>query len=136
MEPIKINIAVGLTPATIDALMRIFGAQMPAAPETAKVESPKTETKPEKATEAPAPAPAEKPTIEDDDDLPPGNEPDTKPTPTEDDARQAVKAARSRGVPAKAIKDFMKESFNIASSVECPAERRQELIDGLNKLAA
>ena len=74
--------------------------------------------------------------VEDDDDLPPSDAPAPKKTPTEDDARQAVKAARSRGVPAKTVKDLMRDSFNIASSVECPAERRQELIDALNQLAA
>jgi hypothetical protein len=71
------------------------------------------------------------------DDLPPDDAPAPQKTlPTEDDARQAVKAARSRGVPAKKIKDYMQQKFNIASSVECPAERRQELIDGLKNLAA
>ena len=93
-------------------------------PEPEAVEEPKEE---------PAPASA----LAADDDLPPDDAPaPAKKTPTEDDARQAVKAARGRGVPAKAIKDYMQETFNIASSVECPAERRQELIEGLNKLAA
>lgn len=147
MEPIKINVNVeiGLKQTTIDTLRQIFGPQIvPAAPriELDEEPQPKTATDP-----APTPEP-EKPKTEgadpegtgaeyDDDDLPPNDAPaPKKATPTEDDARQAVKAARSRGVPAKAIKDFMKEEFDIASSVECPAERRQALIEGLNKLAA
>lgn len=144
MEPIKINVnvEVGLKQTTLETLAQIFGAKMTATKlvetETAPQPEPKpepkrkaeTEERPEPQPEAPAP-------VEDDDDLPPDDAPaPKKTTPTEDDARQAVKAARSRGVPAKAIKDFMKVEFDIASSVECPAERRQELIEGLNKLAA
>ena len=144
MEPIKINVnvEVGLKQTTLEALAVIFGAKMTTTKlvetETAPQPEPKpepkrkaeTEERPEPQPEAPAP-------VEDDDDLPPNDAPDpVRETPTEDDARQAVKAARSRGVPAKAIKDFMKVEFDIASSVECPAERRQELIEGLNKLAA
>lgn len=144
MEPIKINvnIEVGLKQTTLETLAQIFGAKMTTTKlvetETAPHPDPhpepkrkaETEERPEPQPEAPAP-------VEDDDDLPPDDAPaPKKTTPTEDDARQAVKAARSRGVPAKAIKDFMKVEFDIASSVECPAERRQELIEGLNKLAA
>lgn len=150
MDPIKINVnvEVGLKQTTLEALAALFGRPsapgfdpLP-APATAENPQPQPEPKrkakkaepapePEAPTPDPAPAPA------DDDDLPPDDAPaPKKATPTEDDARQAVKAARERGVPAKTIKAFMKDSFDIASSVECPAERRQELIDGLNKLAA
>lgn len=149
MEPIKINIEVevGLKQTTIDTIRQLFGAQIVAQP-AAEAPAPKDEPKrkAKKEPEAPAPQPKteaveapkeEAPATAADDDLPPDDAPaPVKKTPTEDDARQAVKAARTRGVSAKAIKDFMKEGFNIASSVECPAERRQELIDGLNKLAA
>ena len=151
MEPIKINIEVevGLKQTTIDTIRQLFGAQIvstgaPVAEGPAPKEEPKRKAK--KEPEAPAPAPKteaveapkeEAPALAADDDLPPDDAPaPAKKTPTEDDARQAVKAARTRGVSAKAIKDFMKEGFDIASSVECPAERRQELIDGLNNLAA
>lgn len=147
MEPIKINVNVeiGLKQTTIDTLRQIFGPQIvPAAPriELDEEPQPKTATDP-----APTPEP-EKPKTEgadpegtgaeyDDDDLPPGNAPDpVKKTPTESDARNAVAAAKKRGVTAAAIKSYMKTAFDISSSVECPAERRQELIDGLNKLAA
>ena len=154
MDPIKINVnvEVGLKQTTLEALAQIFGtAMIVASPEAIPAPTAKTEPDPEppqpepkrkakKAEPAPepeAPAPDPEPAPADDDDLPPDDAPTTKKaTPTEDDARQAVKAARGRGVPAKAIKDYMQETFNIASSVECPAERRQELIEGLNKLAA
>lgn len=147
MDPIKINVnvEVGLKQTTLEALARIFGtamivAQPEATPAPTTEMQPEPKRKPKKAEPAPepeAPAPDPEPVPADDDDLPPDDAPaPKKATPTEDDARQAVKAARGRGVPAKAIKDYMQETFNIASSVECPAERRQELIDGLNKLAA
>lgn len=147
MDPIKINVnvEVGLKQTTLEALARIFGtamivAQPEATPAPTTEMQPEPKRKPKKAEPAPepeAPAPDPEPAPADDDDLPPDDAPaPKKATPTEDDARQAVKAARGRGVPAKAIKDYMQETFNIASSVECPAERRQELIDGLNKLAA
>lgn len=135
MEPIKINVnvEVGLKQTTLEALKGLFAPQILLS--STKTEEPqpqperKAETMPVPVPETPAPA-------EDVDDLPPDDAPAPVKTPTEDEARQAVKAARSRGVPAKTIKDYMKEEFNIASSVECPAERRQELIEGLNKLAA
>lgn len=148
MDPIKINVnvEVGLKQTTLEALARIFGtamivAQPEAIPAPGAEPQPETKRKPKKAEPAPepeAPAPDPEPAPADDDDLPPDDAPapTQMSTPSEDDARQAVKAARGRGVPAKAIKDYMQETFNIASSVECPAERRQELIEGLNKLAA
>ena len=134
MEPIKINVEVNLGEATLAVLKTIFNTTLVQAPTT------EAATKKEKPQAEPAPAPQpqpEAPATVEDDDLPPNDAPDpVRETPTEDDARQAVKAARGRGVPAKAIKDFMQKEFNIASSVECPAERRQALIDGLNNLAA
>lgn len=147
MEPIKINVNVeiGLKQATIDILRRFFGPQiLPSASCIGKDEEPD----PEKPTEQNPTPEKPKTTVgadpegtgaEDDDDLPPGNEtpaPAPKPVPTEADARQAVKAAKDRGVNAKAIRSYMQETFGIASSVDCPEERRQELIDGLNALAA
>ena len=139
MEPIKINvnIEVGLKQTTLEALAVIFNPWKGCT-------CGNIENDPQPETEQPQPAPEpqpqpqpEAPATVEDDDLPSNDAPDpVRETPTEDDARQAVKAARGRGVPAKAIKDFMQKEFNIASSVECPAERRQELINGLNNLAA
>lgn len=152
MDPIKINVnvEVGLKQTTLEALAAIFTPWKGCTctcncieddpqpePEKPQPEPKRKAKKTEPAPEPEAPAPDPEPAPADDDDLPPDDAPaPKKATPTEDDARQAVKAARGRGVPAKAIKDYMQETFNIASSVECPAERRQELIEGLNKLAA
>ena len=153
MEPIKINIEVevGLKQTTIDTLRQIFGPQIvPAAPrlELDEEPHPKTAINPAPTPEPDTPTPEhEKPKTKGadpegtgvgiSDDLPPDNAPDpVKKTPTESDARNAVAAAKKRGVTAAAIKSYMKTAFDISSSVECPAERRQELIDGLNRLAA
>lgn len=133
MEPIKINvnIEVGLKQTTLEALAVIFNPWKGCTCTCADT-FPQPEPQPKTHPEPEAPAP-----VEDDDDLPPGDAPDpVKKTPTESDARNAVAAAKKRGVTAAAIKSYMKTAFDISSSVECPAERRQELIDGLNKLAA
>ena len=146
MEPIKINVNVeiGLKQTTIDTLRLFFGPQITAGPCLCALDE---EPQPEKPTD-PTPTPDPQPQPQgadpdgtgaeyDDDDLPPGDAPDpVKKTPTESDARNAVAAAKKRGVTAAAIKSYMKTVFDISTSVECPAERRQELIDGLNKLAA
>lgn len=148
MDPIKINVEVNLGEATIDALRQIFSAPLFATPA-----QPAAPSKPEApAKPIPHPKPEKSKTIgadpigtgaEDVDDLPPDDAPDPAPkperkpkTPTEADARAAVKAARDRGVSPKAIKDYMKNTFGIAASVECPEGRRAELIEGLKKLAA
>ena len=145
MEPIKINvnIEVGLKQTTLEALAVIFNPwkgctcgniENGPSPET---EQPQPNPEPKRMIEGEEPAEQEASATVEDDDLPPNDAPDpVKKTPTEDDARNAVKAARGRGVSAKTIKDFMQKGFNIASSIECPAELRQALIDGLNKLAA
>lgn len=132
MEPIKINVnvEVGLKQATLEALKNIFGAQIISAP--AKSEEPQTQ--PVKTQPAPAPVPAPA----DDDDLPPDDAPDPAPkkTPTEAEMRAEIQKTRKRGVPAKTIRDYIKSTFGVETSVECPEDRRQELIDGLAKLAA
>lgn len=147
MEPIKINVNVeiGLKQTTIDTLRLFFGPQIRHSAPCISLDE---EPQPEKPTDpTPTPEPEKPKTVGaypegtgaeyDDDDLPPGDAPDpVKKTPTESDARNAVAAAKKRGVTAAAIKSYMKTAFDISSSVECPAERRQELIDGLNKLAA
>ena len=145
MEPIKINvnIEVGLKQTTLEALALIFNPwkgctcgniENDPQPET---EQPQPNPEPKRKTEVEEPAEQEASATVENDDLPPNDAPDpVKKTPTEDDARNAVKAARGRGVPAKAIKDFMLRGFNIASSIECPAELRQALIEGLNRLIA
>lgn len=148
MEPLKINIEVNLGEATLAVLDKIVDTMKPQvagfdlAP---KAEESKPKPASKKTKPAPQPVPDEpaEPAVApaDYDDLPPDDAPAptkqaSKPTPTEADARAAVKAAKDRGVSPKAIRSYMQDIFGIASSVDCPAERRQELIDGLNNLAA
>lgn len=142
MEPLKINIEVSLSEATIAALKGIFGAQIIAAP--AKVEEPAPEPKKaaKKAEPAPEPQPepAPAPTV-DDDDLPPSNaelaeKAAAAAVPTEAEMRAAIQATRKRGVAAKTIRQYIHDTFGVETSVECPENRRQELIDGLANLAA
>lgn len=132
MEPIKINVnvEVGLKQATLEALKGIFGAQIIPAP--AKSEEPQTQ--PVKTQPAPAPVPAPA----DDDDLPPDDAPDPAPkkTPTEAEMRAEIQKTRKRGVPTKTIRDYIKDTFGVEASVDCPPEKRQALIDGLANLAA
>lgn len=140
MNSFKIEVEVNLGQATLEALATLASAL--SAPSASVGKSQTVETKADAPAPQPKAAPAPQPDpvpLKDDEDLPAGNEPEApapKPAPSESDARNAVQAARKRGVSAAAIKAYMKETFNIATSVECPAERRQELIDGLAKLAA
>ena len=148
MEPIKINIEVSLSEATIAALQGLFNplractcagateeATPAAEPKTAKAASVKAkpESKPAPASSDPAPAGAA-----DDDDLPPDNAPDPEPkkVPTEAEMRAAIKQTTDRGVSAKTVRNYIQSTFNVPSSVDCPPARRQELIDGLAKLSA
>ena len=150
MEPIKISIELGFNAESLEVLSRLVNALKTNTTTAADAQS--AQKKPAKPALQPQ---SEKPKTvcsdpigtgaEDDDDLPPDDAPDPAPkperkpepkTPTEADARAAVKATLDRGVTSKAIREFMKNTFGIASSVECPAERRAELIEGLKKLAA
>lgn len=144
MEPLKISIEVSLSSETLDVLKALIGPdEQPGfdIPEkkTKEGPEPQPDPKPEKKATKPAGTSPAGAGAEDDDDLPADDAPSPRkaaPAPTEADARAAVKAAKDRGVTPKAIRSFMQDSFGITSSVDCPEERRQELIDGLNRLAA
>lgn len=136
MEPIKINVnvEVGLKQETLEALKGLFGPQI--IPSSTKIEGPEPLPAPEPKTPAkPAPAPAP---VEDDDDLPPNDAPDPAPkkVPTEAEMRAEIQKTRKRGVPTKTIRDYIKDTFGVEASVDCPPEKRQALIDGLANLAA
>lgn len=136
MEPIKINVnvEVGLKQETLEALKGLFGPQI--IPSSTKIEGPEPQQAPEPKTPAkPAPAPAP---VEDDDDLPPNDAPDPAPkkVPTEAEMRAEIQKTRKRGVPTKTIRDYIKATFGVEASVDCPPEKRQALIDGLANLAA
>lgn len=132
MDPIQININVSLdlTDRTVSLVQDLLGRVKEPAPQH-KPEPRKPETKPEPrkpetkedpkpAPEAPAPAPAEE-------DLPISDE----------ELRQVVFAARKAkpGNPQE-IKNVIFPEFGIKTSMECPMERRAELVARLNKLIA
>ena len=131
MDPIKINITV-----TLDASDKLLGAiqsltggsaNAPTAPET-KPAPRQVETKPEprkvetKEDPAPAPAPAPEP------------EPEKPAEITDEALRALIKEVRTATSPA-AVRGLFNE-FGIKTSIECPQERRAELVDRLKKLAA
>lgn len=141
MNNFKIEIEVNFGQDTIDALREIFGPRVQ-APEitTEKLmeqTQPIMETKSEAPTPEPEPAPAP---VADDDDLPLSDAEkaaqEAKAAPSEADMRAAIQATRKRGVPVKTIREYIKSTFGVETSVECPENRRQELIDGLANLAA
>ncbi len=145
MDPIQININVSLdlTDRAVSLVQDLLGRVKEPAPQH-KPEPRKPETKPEprkpetkedpqpaapqqraeeapvSAPEAPAPAPVEE-------DLPISDE----------ELRQVVFAARKAkpGNPQE-IKNVIFPEFGIKTSMECPMERRAELVARLNKLIA
>lgn len=163
MEPIKINVSVevALSQPTLDVLGKLLGPRMTVTeqmpgfdplPKPEPEEKPQPEKKRRAAKSAPAPvpepvsAPAPEPepapVKEEDDDLPPDDAPDPvkAPTeaqaPTEADMRKAIEDARIRKVPGATIRKHLTEVFGINTTLECPIDRRQELIDSLAKLSA
>ena len=144
MDPVQININVSLdiTDRTAAFIQDLLGARAK-APAPQRKPASKPETKPEpraietkedpqpaapqqpeeapaQAPEAPAPAPVEE-------DLPISDE----------ELRQVVFAARKAkpGNPQE-IKNVIFPEFGIKTSMECPVERRAELVARLNKLIA
>ena len=83
------------------------------------------ETKPDvmpQTTEAPAPAPAVEFAPEAPEEI------------TDEQLRVVVKSVRDKSTPAAVRETFAQ--FGIKTSIECPQERRAELVDRLNELAS
>lgn len=132
MDPISINIKVTLDASDnlLGALQALTGsrAQAPAAPET-KPAPAKPETKPEPRKPETKEAPAA-PEVE---DMP--EEIANPPKEITDEALRAlIKEVRTATSPA-AVRGLFNE-FGIKTSIECPMERRPELVARLKKLAA
>lgn len=132
MDPITINIKVTLDASDnlLGALQALTGgrAQAPATPATkpapAKPETKPEPRKPETKEDTPAPAPTPEPQPEPE-----------KPAEITDEALRAlIKEVRTATSPA-AVRGLFNE-FGIKTSIECPMERRAELVDRLKKLAA
>ena len=157
MESFKIQIEVNLGEATLEILKALVDASGRPTNEATKTEAaepqPKKTTK-KKAVEAasapapepepapapapePEPAPAEAPTcLADDEDMPPDDAPAPVKTPTMEEVRKTIREVREQNVTAGDIQKMLKDKFGVATSAECPAEKRTELIKELKKLVA
>lgn len=126
MEPIKISINVTLDASDklLQAVQALTGAKAPKAPEQKPGQPVETKPAPKPETkEAPAPAaPAEAPAPAETEEI------------SDEELRAIIKETRTASSPA-AVRALFNE-FGIKTSIECPMERRAELVAKLKKLAA
>ena len=141
MDPIQVNINVTLdlsekTTALLQALMGKAQAPAP-APET-KPNRRKVETKPAPAPETKE-APEQKPEPEEPEsaEAAPAPAQEEKKVYEDEELREIVHAVRSAkpGNP-QIIRNEIFPEFGIKTSIECPMERRAELVARLKELAA
>jgi len=144
MDPVQININVSLdiTDRTLALVQDLLGARAK-APAPQRKPASKPETKPEprviETKEDPQPDPVEEAPVQ----APqapqePAAAPAEEDLPISDEElRQVVFAARKAkpGNPQE-IKNVIFPEFGIKTSMECPVERRAELVARLNKLIA
>lgn len=165
MEPIciNINVEVALSQPTLEVLGKLLAPrpeqligfdvqpvqqdpqpepepEQPKKRKGAKKAEAEAEPAPAPAPEPepePAPAPVEAPASQaDDDDLPPDDAPAPVKTPTMEEVRKTIREVREQNVTAGDIQKMLKDKFGVATSAECPAEKRTELIKELKKLVA
>lgn len=135
MDPIHINITVTLDASDkLAGLVQALVAGKPEAPATKPAPKP-VETKPEprkpEVKKDPVPAqPAEDPKLEQ-----PEEAPEKDKEITDSELRVFIKGIRDQVGSNKAIWDVFAD-FGIKTSIECPMERRAELMERLNKLVA
>lgn len=135
MDPIHINITVTLDASDkLAGLVQALVAGKPEAPATKPAPKP-VETKPEprkpEVKKDPVPAqPAEDPKPEQ-----PEEAPEKAKEITDSELRVFIKGIRDQVGSNKAIWDVFAD-FGIKTSIECPMERRAELMERLNKLVA
>lgn len=135
MDPIHINITVTLDASDkLAGLVQALVAGKPEAPATKPAPKP-VETKPEprkpEVKKDPVPAqPAEDPKPKQ-----PEEAPEKDKEITDSELRVFIKGIRDQVGSNKAIWDVFAD-FGIKTSIECPMERRAELMERLNKLVA
>lgn len=143
MDPIQVNINVtlDLSEKTAELLQALMGkAQAPApAPET-KPNRRKVETKPAPAPEtkeAPEQKPESEPEKPESAEAAPAPAQEEKKVYEDEELREIVHAVRSAkpGNP-QIIRNEIFPEFGIKTSIECPMERRAELVARLKELAA
>lgn len=146
MEPIKIQVEVSLSGETLDVL-RQFAPDMPqdvydgtrqdlkTMVQSIVVDFLKSLKKEAKKPVAETEAETEQPAAAEENHAPAAPEasavPETKPV-SDGDLRQAVKAAKDR-TSAKAVREVF-ATFGIEASVECPQDRRPDLMAALANL--
>lgn len=143
MEPIQVNINVtlDLSEKTTELLQALMGKAQAPAPET-KPNRRKVETKPAPAPEtkeAPEQKPEQKPEPEEPEsaEAAPAPAQEEKKVYEDEELREIVHAVRSAkpGNP-QIIRNEIFPEFGIKTSIECPMERRAELVARLKELAA
>ena len=141
MDPIQVNINVtlDLSEKTTELLQALMGkAQAPApAPET-KPNRRKVETKPAPAPETKE-APEQKPEPEEPEsaEAAPAPAQEEKKVYEDEELREIVHAVRSaKPSNPQIIRNEIFPEFGIKTSIECPMERRAELVARLKELAA
>lgn len=132
MEPLKINVEVSLNPDSLKALTDVITSSltmllMGSNPNVQQYLANAAQQSLEKAESEAAPA-------EQQQEAEPAKE-EKKEITTQELFDKTAKA-KAAGVSTADIKKLFKETFGITSSRECPAERRQELLDALEDLIA
>ena len=134
MEPLKIQIEVSLSEATLSGLKEIIlAATMPSLVSKIDLHEAVSQAAQEEKKEQAEPAPVKKAEVPK-----PAKKEAENPAPAEEVSElelfEAVKAAQKvRGIAPKTVREVFKE-FGISASSECPAERRKELLDRINAL--
>ena len=135
MDPISIN--VNVTVRLDESTIRALGVLLNLCPSDRQA----LEEKPKEEAPAPAPAlqyappatqfvPNTQSPIADD----PAPAPEKAEEISDEQLRQVIKSVRDKSTPA-AVREIFAE-FGIKTSIECPQERRPELVARLNKLAS
>jgi len=150
MDPIQININVSLdlTDKTVSLIQGLLGQRAEApAPQRKPATKPETKPEPRKPETKEQPEP-EKPAAngkapDPSDDLPfpapeaPAEAKEEDLPITDEELRQVVFTARkAKNENPQIIKNEIFPLFGIKTSIECPTERRAELVAMLNKLIA
>lgn len=135
MEPLKIEIQIGLKDETISAMKQLLLASIAAFMETVNA----CQGTPAQTAEEPAPeeAPkAEEKPAEAADDMPDFTEafPEVSDKEIADVTRATVVRLREAGISPTIIRKEVFEKYGISQSTECPKEKRGQLLADLNAL--
>ena len=120
---LEIKVTIDASDRLLAAINAVTGRRPQPRPVETKPAPRPVETKPDilpQTTEAPAPAPAVEFAPEAPEEI------------TDEQLRAVVKSVRHKST---AVREIFAQ-FGIKTSIECPQERRAELVDRLNKLAS